>query len=119
MKSKGFTLLEVMLVIILLVAVLFPLLQVLSSGLLASSETKDTNNALVLAQQKIESLVNSSFASIASEDLTSVSTGSAYSRQVFVTDTAANLKDVKVMVYWRTGSGPQMGITLETYISNF
>jgi prepilin-type N-terminal cleavage/methylation domain-containing protein len=118
-KSRGFTLLEVLLVIVLLVAVFFPLLQMLSSGLLVSNEVKGTNTAVILAQQKIESLKNTAFDSIASESKATIESYPAYSRRVLVSSPQTNLKDVKVIVYWRPDTGSETSVSVETFISNF
>jgi type II secretion system protein I len=119
MKSKGFTLLEVLLVLIILTAVLVPLLQVLSSGLLASDEVKNTNTAAILAQKKLEELRNTSFASISSEAKTTVESYSAYKRQVIVSTPQTNLIDVQVIVFWRPTTGVETSVSIETFISNF
>ena len=122
MKSKAFTLLEVMLVMIVLAAVLVPLLQVLSTGLLVSDEVKGTNTAAILAQQKIEEIKNTAFASITNEAKTTIASYPAYSRQVKVStlDTPQNkLIDVQVIVFWRPGTGVETSVSIETLISNF
>ncbi len=119
MKSKAFTLLEVLLVMIILIAVFFPLLQMLSRGLVASDEVKGTNTAVIVAQKKMEEIKNTAFASISSETKTTVSSYPAYSRQVNVTTPQTNLKDVQVIVYWRPGSGQEMRVSIESFISNF
>ena len=49
---KGFTLLEVMLVIIMLVLVFVPLLQMMATGIVASEEVKSTNMAVMLAFER-------------------------------------------------------------------
>ncbi len=119
-KADGFSLLEVLLVMIILIMVFIPLLQMLTNGMNASEEVKSTNTAVMLAQKKIEEIKNnSSWSSITAESLITLSpTYPAYSRQVNVTD-LGNLKDVRVMVFWGTGSQKADGITIETYISNF
>ena len=108
-----------MLIIILLVAVFFPLLQMLSGGLIVSDEVKGTNTAMTLAQQKIESLKNTDFASIANETKTPIASYPAYSRQVLVSSPQTNLKDVQVIVYWRPDTGSETSVSIETFISNF
>ena len=117
---NGFTLLEVMLVIIMLLMVFIPLLQMLATGMTASEEVKSTNMAVMLAQKKIEEIRNvPSWASITGESLTALSpTYPAYSRQVNVTD-LGNLKDVRVTVLWGTGGQKADSISIETYLSNF
>jgi Tfp pilus assembly protein PilV len=118
--ASGFTLLEVLLVIIMLMLVFIPLLQMLATGMSASEEVKSTNTAVMLAQKKLEEIRNiSSWGSITAESLTALSpTYPAYSRQVSVTD-LGNLKDVRVMVYWGTGGQKADSISIETYISNY
>jgi len=119
MKSKGFTLLEVLLVIIILAAVFFPLLQMFSSGLLVSDEVRGTNTAIILAQQKMEEIRNTAFFSISSETKTIISSFPAYSRQVNVSVPQNNLKDVQVIVFWHPGEGSETSVSIETFISNF
>jgi Tfp pilus assembly protein PilV len=119
MRSKAFTLLEVLLVIVLLVGAFYPLLQMFSSGLLVSSEVKDTNTAVTLAQKKIEEIKNTAFADITNEAKATVSGYSAYQREVVITSTGTTLKDVKVIVFWTAGDGGEMCTTLETIISDF
>jgi type IV pilus assembly protein PilV len=119
MKSKGFTLLEVLLVIIILAAVFFPLLQMFSSGLVVSDEVRGTNTAVILAQQKMEDIKNTAFASITSESRTVISSYPAYSRQVNVSTPQTNLKDIQVIVYWAAGEGAGTSVSIETLISNF
>jgi len=116
MRSKAFTFLEVMLVLIILVAVFFPLLQMFSSGLLASSEVKDTNTAVILAQKKMEEIRNSAFSSISSEPTTVISSYPAYSRQVIVSRPETTLKDVQVIIYWSTGKELASSVSIETLI---
>lgn len=118
-KPGGFTLLEVLLVMIILAAVFFPLLQMLSSGLVASNEVKNTNTAVKLAQQKMEEIKNLPFASIASEPWTVISSYPAYSRQVVVSTPQNNLKDIQVVISWATGEGGGASVSIETFISNF
>ena len=119
-KGKGFTLLEVMLVIIMLLTVFFPLLQLMATGLSASEETKSTNTAVLLAQKRLEEIKSESYVNVTSEASASIASYPEYNRQTNVTSTPdASLKDVKITVSWGTG-GPQSDIiTLETYISSF
>ena len=118
-SSEGFSLLEVLLVIVIMITALVPLLQALSRGLIASDEVKGSNTASFLAQRRLEEIKYFSFSSISSEAKTAVTSYPAYSRQVIVTSREVNLKDVKVIVYWYTGDGSQRSISVETNISNF
>ncbi len=119
MKSKGFTLLEILLIIIILILVFFPLLEMLSSGLLVSDKVKSTNTAMILAQQQMEAVKNSSFTSISSTPQTTIASYPAYSSQVIVSTPQTNLKDVQVIVYWLSVTGSQTSVSIETFISNF
>lgn len=110
---------EVIMVMLFLAAVLIPLLQVFSSGLLVSSEVKDSNTAIILAQKKMEELRNTTYDLITDEAKTAVPSFPAYSSQVIVNTPNANLKDVKVVVRWFGGEGSETGVSLETLISNF
>jgi len=105
--------------LIILVAVFFPLLQMFSSGLLVSTEVKNSNTAVMLAQQKMEEIRNTAFASINNETRTIISSYPAYSREVKVSWPQANLADVQVIVYWATNEGGWPSVSIETLISNF
>jgi prepilin-type N-terminal cleavage/methylation domain-containing protein len=118
-KSKGFTLLEVMLVILILTAAFFPLLQQFSAALMASTELKGSNTAILLAQKKIEELKNSTYDSISSEALTTVESNSIYRRRVDVTTPSANLKNIRVIILWNVAEGTTSSVSIETYVSNF
>jgi len=119
MRSKAFTLLEVMIVMLIMAAVFFPLLQMLSSGLLVSGEAKDTNNAVIIAQKKLESLKNTSYINITSESEATVEGSSAYRREVIITEPYTNLKNVRVIISWDLGEGSEGNISIETLVSNF
>jgi len=117
--SKGFTLLEVLLVILILSAVFFPLLQVLSSGLVLSEEVKGSNAAAILAQKKLEEIKATSFITISSESKASVPNYPEYSRRVIVSQPSLNLKDIMVIVYWMPGQGAETNVSVESLIANF
>ena len=118
-RSGGFTLFEALLTIVLLVAVFFPLVQMLQSELLASEDVKGSNTAAYLAQEKIEMDKNLGYASISSETLTAVPSYPAYQRSVTVSTPVTNLKDILVTVIWTVGGKSTMYLTAETYDSNF
>ena len=86
--SQGFTLLELMLVIVILVMVFFPLLQMFQTAFVASQELKGTDTAIFLGTKKIEDLRSLSFSAISSESITTVAAYPAYSRLITVTSTA-------------------------------
>ena len=56
MRRTGFTLLEMILVLVVITIALFPLIESFSSGIRASKSVSDTNTAIELAQQKMEQL---------------------------------------------------------------
>jgi type II secretion system protein I len=116
-RSKAFTLLEVMLVLILVVTAFVPLIQSLASGLLAGNEMKGTNFAVMAAQKKIEELKTGGYAAISNEAITSVEGFPAYNRQVKVTTPQTNLKNVQVTIFWKLG-GSTYYATFETMVSN-
>ena len=117
-KDAGFTLLEVLLIIIILMIFFVPVLQLLSSGLLFSGEADETLAAMGLAGGKIEELKRTTFASIESEGKSVVSGFPKYSREVIVTESQTNLKEVEVKVYWFIG-GEETNISLKTLIITY
>jgi len=120
MKRRGFTLLEMMLVIILLGVGIFPLMQLFSSSVVQSSGTTKNNLAIHLAQQKIEQIKNISFSAIesTSEAVGSIQGYVDFSREAVVSEVSPNLKDITVTVYW--GSGASSGsFSVRTYIANY
>ena len=119
MRSRGFTLIEILLVILLVSAVFFPLLHVFSTGLLVSSDVKGSNTAVILAQQKLEELRNAPYTAITSEVKSAITDSPAYSRQIIVNEQSTNLKDVTVIVYWKPGEGSETSVSIETYITNY
>lgn len=117
---KGFTLIEMLLVLVILAAGFFPLIQLFSSGILASSNASQTMKAIVLSQQKIEQLKNSSYANIANsfEPNGSISSFPICSRSVSVNEISPNLKDIDVIVSWES-DGRANSFELKTYIANY
>jgi len=110
---------EVLLVIVLLVAVFFPLIQMLSRGLVASGEASGTNVALKLAQTRLEQIKNTVYSSIASESKATVPASPAFKRQVVVSEPSTNLKAVRVVVFWFTSDGSEVSVEVQSLIANF
>lgn len=120
MRRKGFTLIEMILVLVVITIALFPLVESFSSGIRASKIASDTNIAIELAQQKMEQLQSVPFASLSgsSEALGSISGYPNFSREAIVTEPLTNLKEVSVNVYWTSGIGTdQFGIS--SYFVNY
>ena len=114
--KKGFTLLEVMLTIILVVVGFVSLMQAFSIGLSAGEEEAEFT-ALHLAQEKMEDLRNTSYASIVNGTENPVLGFSGFSRTVAVSTAPplpAGLKEVTTTVSW----GSTFNVSLVTYISD-
>lgn len=115
---RGFTLLEMLLVIVFIGAAFLAILQLLVANLTAEKEIEGSQVAMHLASGKIEELLNASFATISNEATVEVTGFSGYSREVTITSLEANLKDLKVKVYWKVG-GKQVNYLVETLRNNY
>lgn len=116
--ARGFTLIEILIVIALFAAGAVVLLQILSTGIYGSVENENTVLATALAQVKMEEMRNVPYASIVPEARTIA--GSPYAlfdREVLVLGVKPNLKQVTVNIYWRQRSG-DVKISLVTYVSD-
>jgi len=118
-RKRGFTILELLLTILVLVIVFFPLLQAISSGLLAGHDTQFETEALNIARQKLEESRNLGFGSVASVAKTAHTVYPQYQYQIDVVDTQTNLRQVTAAVYWNSPSGAELNVSLTTYISSF
>lgn len=116
-KKKGFTLLEVLLTIILMVTGFVLLLQALATGLFAGGENETELIAINLAQEKIEELRNNNYSNIVNETKAAVPGFPVFQREVVVTTPQAGLKEVSVSVYWFT-KADELNASLVTYVSN-
>lgn len=98
--ENGFTLLEILLTLLLLgvgmVSLVSAITLILTSGGINESELIATN----LAQEKIETLKNTSYSGIANEARAAVSGFSSFEREVAVTTPVTSLKEITVTVYW-------------------
>ncbi len=115
--KNGFTLLEVLLTIILIVAAFAVLSQAVSSGFFSAAENENDLVAVHLAQEKMEELRNKSYSAVISETKAVVSGFSAFQREVIVTTPQTNLKQVNVIVYWFSKAS-ELNVNLVTYVSN-
>src|SRR3989338_2453542 len=82
--SKGFSLLEVLLAVVLMVSGSLVLLRAMTIGLFAGGDNENALIAITLAQEKMEELRNSSYTNIANETKAAVSGFPAFSREVVV-----------------------------------
>jgi len=102
-KQRGFTLIEVLIALFILSVVLLALGAVVISVMRATAQSKEMAAAVTLAQDKIESLKNSSFSSLTSAGDSPSLGNIAYNRQ-WTISTAGNIKIITVSVNW-TGRG--------------
>lgn len=115
--DKGFTLLEVLLAIVLLVTGTVFLLQVFTPGLFAGGENETELVAINLAQEKMEEIRNTVYANIASEARAVVAGSPVFEREVVVSVPQTSLKQATVKVYW-SAKADELNMTLVTYVSD-
>ncbi len=115
--ENGFTLLELLLTLILLGAGLASLLSaislILASGGINESEVVATH----LAEEKMETLKNTSYSGIANETKAVVSGFTSFQREVAVTTPVTSLEQITVTVYWNHKSA-ELSKNLVTYRSD-
>jgi len=112
---SGFTLLEVLITIVILVLALFPLVQIMSSGLLAGLESEATAHVMNLAQMKMEEIKDTSFANIVSQSKQGFPGHPGYSYAITVNQPETGLKEVSVVMYWWSGRD-ETSVALDTII---
>jgi len=106
-----------LLTILLLTSGLAAMFEAMSLGLFAASDNENSLVALNLAEEKMEEIKNTSYASIADQAKAAVSGFSVFQREVVVTIPQSNLKQVTVTVYWNTQAN-ELNVALVTYVSN-
>ncbi len=114
---KGFSLLEILLVLGIMTLFFFPLLSMISSGLSVSEEIEKTTTGLQLAQEKIETIKDLPFGSITFEARSAVAGFPGYEREVVVSSPETDLKQIEVKVYWLIRGLPA-DISLNTFVVN-
>ncbi len=117
LKNRGFTLLEVLLTIILMVIGSVLLLQALATGIFVGGENETELVATNLAQEKTEELRNKSYPNITNETKDVVSGYPAFQREVVMTIVQSGLKQVNVNMYWFT-KADELNVSLVTYVSD-
>ena len=115
--TRGFTLIEVLIVIALFSTGAVALLQIFSMTLYGGAENENTIVTTALAQEKMEELRNKPYASVSAEARAQVPDYTFFDREVLVTTPISNLKQVTVNVYWKERSG-DVKISLVTYVSD-
>lgn len=104
----GFTLVELMVSVVLLVGSVSAATFVFGRGIYATTDTELLGQGTALAQERMENLRGTAFASIASEAKAAVSGWTGFSRQVAVSQpsgTNSDFKQVVVTTYWDTPAG--------------
>ena len=120
-KTRGFTLLELLLAVTLLAVGTVGVMTLMHQGQMGTAEGESVLTATYLAQRRLEELKNVSYASVANEARTSVSDPAGYTRfdrEVTVTTPYTNLKQIVVTVYWDVPStSGETSLSLQTYRS--
>lgn len=116
-ESRGFTLLELMLAVLLLVSGFLSLSWALSAGLFAGGDNENTLTAINLAQEKMDEIRNKSYASLVNEAKAAVSGFSSFQRETAVSAIQSGLKQVNVNVYWYVKSA-ETSVGLVSYVSD-
>ena len=118
LTSKGFTLLEVMVAVIILGFGLLAIMHLFPIGLKASKLSQDTTVASFLSQAKMEELKNTVWSSIVNETKSEIG-GTIFSHEVTVYELEADLlKRVTVAVFW-TDYGAERSVKLVTLFTNY
>lgn len=93
---------------------------VMGRGMFAATDMEDFEQGVALAQEKMESIRGTPFASIANESKAAVSSWTGFSREVAVTQPAStnsDFKQVVVTAYWNTVDG-ELSASLTSYVAN-
>ncbi len=119
-RLTGFTLIEVMIAILLIVGAVASAAFMMGRGMFAATDTETLQQGIALAQEKMENLRGTAFASIASESRAPIGGWTGFERQVAVSQPAgtnSDFKQVGVTVYWSTVEG-ELSTSLTTYVAN-
>lgn len=119
MKS-GFTLIELMIAVVLLVGGVASATFIFTRGIFATTDVEAYEQAVALAQEKLENLRGTAFAGVASEPKAAVAGWAGFSREVVVTQPAgtnSDLKQVVVTTSWTPGD-TEVSTALTTYVAN-
>lgn len=124
--QRGFTLLEIMIAIFILVVALCGLIGVTVMAIKGNDFSKRMTTATTLAKDKMEQVKNMSYSSIVAgttydylnEDSSTGTAGSYFTRKLTVTDAtpAANMKTIEVEVSWSWGGTRK--VTLQTIVAS-
>ena len=119
-RPRGFTLIELMLAILLLAVGVMGVVYAFERGVFATNDTELVGQAVTLAQERLENLRGTAFASIVDEAKAAIPGWTGFSRQVTVTQppgTNADAKQVVVTVFWTPGPA-ELSTVLTTVVTN-
>lgn len=119
-RARGFTLVEMMIAVLLLVGGVAAATFMFGRGIGATMDTENVDQGVALAQEKMENLRGTAFAAVASEAKAAVSGWTEFSRDVVVSQPAGtntDFKQVVVTVYWQTTTG-EVSTALTSYVAN-
>ncbi len=121
-NAGGFTLLEMLIALGILMTGVLATVYLVSRGIAATNDTESTEQALALAQQRMEALRSGAYAAIVNEPRAAVAGWVNFDRQVVVAQPAGTgvsnqIRQVTVTVFWPTTGGEQ-NLTLTTYVCN-
>ena len=117
-KQLGVTALEMLLVIAFVSIAFLSVLQILSSTLVSSEELEGSIIAQNLANQKMEELLSTNFASLTSEARSAFAAYPNYEFTVDVTSLDAHLKGLEVIIYFDV-SGAELSYQVDTMITDW
>src|SRR3989338_6808165 len=103
--GRGFTILEVLVATVLVGTSIFAIMEAFNRGIFGVGEVEDYSLAISLAQEKMEEIQDTAFASVADEAKAVVSGFSDFQRQVTISIPHADLKQVTVTTYWNVPNG--------------
>ena len=110
-----------MIAVLLLVTGVSAATRLMGRGIFATTDTEILEQAVALAQERVENLRGTAFGSIANEAKAAVPGWTGFSRQVTVTQPAgtnANFKQVVVTVYWSPPGAAELSTALTSYVAS-
>lgn len=104
-SSKGFTILEAMIALVILSIALLALLRVMPMGLKASKLGEDLTTATLLAQMRMEEIKRGGYANIPNETSESIAPGYDARYEWQAISSGSDPKEVTVSVWWPYKAG--------------
>ena len=116
--KKALTLVEVLLSLAFISIVFFPVLQMFSQGSIISSESEGAVRATALAEGAMEEEVGKNYSALISSPKAAIPGKDGFSKEVVVTQTSTNLKDIEVRISYPVGNS-ELTVVLKTLVANF